>query len=369
MSKRDYYDVLGVDKSIDEAGLKKAYRKLAMKYHPDRNKEESASEKFKEVSEAYAILSDGEKRARYDQHGHAGVDGNFSEDMFRGQNFQDIFGGMGGGFGDLFGNLFGGGQRGPARGRDLHGSETITLEEAFKGINKDITYTRSETCDHCKGSRAEPGTEVHNCTTCHGQGRVVQSVRTPFGNMQQQSACPACRGQGKQITTLCTQCSGRGEKRAKKTVTVNIPAGIDDGQTMRVGGGGEAGEAGYGDLMVDIRVKRHERFHREGPDLLVELPVSFPQAVLGAKMDVKLLDGTVTMDVPSGVETGKTLRIRGRGMPYLNGHGRGDVHVTIRVVTPTKLNDKTRSLIEELAEELDGEVPEGKKGFFDFLRG
>lgn len=367
MAKRDYYEILGVDKSADEATLKKAYRKLAMKLHPDRNKEADASEKFKEVSEAYAVLSDSEKRARYDQHGHAGVEGGFSEDMFRGQNFQDIFQGMGG-FGSIFGDLFGGG-RGPSRGRDLQGQETITLEEAFKGVKKDITYNRMETCGHCHGERAEPGTDVHSCGTCHGRGHVIHNVRTPFGNMQQQSACPACRGQGKQITTLCTQCSGQGQKRQKKTVTVTIPAGIDDGQTMRVPEGGEAGEAGYGDLLVDIRIKRHNRFHREGPDLLVELPISFPQAVLGTKMDIELLDGTVTMDVPSGVETGKTLRLRGRGMPYLRGSGRGDVHVTIRVVTPTKLNDKTRKLIEELAEELDGQVPEGKKGFFDFLRG
>lgn len=367
MAKRDYYEILGVDKAIDEAGLKKAYRKLAMQCHPDRNKEEGAADKFKELSEAYAVLGDKEKRSTYDQHGHAGVGGNFSEDAFRGQNFQDIFQGAGG-FGSIFGDIFGQ-QRGPSRGRDLQGQETITLQEAFEGVSKEITYNRMESCNHCHGERNEPGTDVHNCTTCKGHGQIVQNVRTPFGNMQQQSTCPACRGQGKQITTLCTQCSGAGQKRQRKTVDVKIPAGIEHGQSLRVAEGGENGDAGYGDLIVEIHVKRDERFHREGPDLLVELPISFPQAVLGAKMDVLLLDGTVTMDVPSGVETGKTLRLRGRGMPYLRGSGRGDVHVSIRVVTPTKVDDKTRGLIEELAKELDGQIPEGKKGFFDFLRG
>lgn len=372
--KRDYYEVLGVDRDADAAAIKKAYRKLAIKYHPDRNQEPGAEDAFKEVSEAYAVLSDPEKRQRYDQFGHAGIDQQYStEDIFRGADFGDIFRGMGG-FGSIFDMFFGGGTRehGPSRGRDMQITHTVTLEEAFRGTEAELTYRRLEECSHCKGEGAEPDTPVNTCATCGGRGQVEQHARTPFGVIRQVGACPACGGRGKTVETPCRTCGGSGHDRRKRTITVKVPAGIDDGQSLRVPGGGEVGGRGgpYGDLYVQFHVQPHERFHRDGADLLTELPVSIPQAVLGTKVDLETLDGAVTLDVPAGSETGKTLRLRGKGMPYLRGSGRGDLHVRIRVVTPAKISDTARALFQQLAEELDTQVEaRPKKGFFDLFRG
>ena len=367
--KRDYYEVLGVARDADADAIKKAYRKLAIQLHPDRNKAPDAEERFKELSEAYAVLSDGEKKQRYDQFGHAGIDQQYSsEDLFRTINFQDLFGGMG--FDNLFAQMFGfgggGGGRG-GRGRDLQVRHTITLEQAFTGTEAELTYWRMESCERCTGSGAEPGTKVDTCATCGGQGQVRTLARTPFGTLQQVSACPHCQGSGRKIATPCKTCKGSGHDRHKRTVSVKVPAGIEDGQSLRVAGQGEVGARGSeaGDLYVEVHVAEHKVFHREGADLVMDLALSFPQAVLGTTQAIDTLDGAVEVSVPAGAETGQVLRLRGKGMPYLRGSGRGDLHIRLRVVTPTKLSDKARGLLEELAEELDGQVPKpGKKGGF-----
>ncbi len=370
--KRDYYEVLGVDKSADKDQIKRAYRKMAVKYHPDRNKEANAEEHFKEISEAYAVLSDPEKRQRYDQLGHAGIDQQYSaEDIFRGADFGDIFRGMGG-MGSIFEELFGmgRGRHGPSRGRDLQVSHEITLEEALEGTTAELSYLRLERCEPCQGSGASPGSKVDSCTTCRGAGQVQQQQRTPFGYLNTIGPCPNCNGQGRIIREPCRTCHGSGHDRAKHTIEVKIPAGVDTGNVLRVPGGGEVGDRGApaGDLHVEIRVKQHNRFHRDGPDLVTELPVTFPEAVLGTQRDLQTLDGVVELTVPAGSETGKVLRIRGRGMPYLRGTGRGDLHVRLRVVVPQKINDRTRDLLEKLAEELEVDVAEKRRGLFDFLR-
>ncbi len=371
--KRDYYEVLGVARDASADDIKKSYRKLAIKLHPDRNKEAHAEEKFKELSEAYAVLSDPEKRGRYDQFGHAGIDQQYSaEDIFRGADFGDIFGA--GGLGSIFEQMFGfgRGRTGPARGRDLQIAHPLTLEEAFRGAEADIEYWRSESCGHCDGSGAEPGSKVQTCPSCRGMGQVQRMVRTPFGTMSQVSSCPQCGGQGKAIETPCRTCKGSGHDRHKRRVTVKVPPGIEDGQSLRVAGGGEAGGRGGppGDLYVEIHVAPHARFHREGTDLLTELAVSFPQAALGTEVDLETLDGAVAVKVPAGSESGKTLRLRGKGMPHLRGAGRGDLHVRIRVVVPERISGKARGLLEELGKELDGQVPkEPRKGFMDRIFG
>ena len=369
--KRDYYEVLGVARDADADTIKKAYRKLAIQLHPDRNKEPDAESRFKELAEAYAVLSDPEKRARYDQLGHAGIDQQYSsEDLFRNVNFGDLFRDMGG-FGSIFAEMFGGGRHGgPHRGRDLQVSHTITLEEAFTGTEADIQYWRLETCDRCSGLGAEPGSDVETCPTCRGQGQVQRLVRTPFGTLSQVSACAACRGEGRTVKDPCRSCKGSGHDRAKRTVSVRIPAGIEDGQSLRVTGQGEVGPRGGppGDLYVEVHVKPHERFHRDGADLLAELPISFPQAVLGTTVEFDTLDGRVALQVPPGSETGKTLRLKAKGMPYLRGTGRGDLHVRLRILVPSKVSDKVRRHLEDLAKELDHEVDRGRRGIFDLFR-
>ena len=377
--KRDYYEVLGVARDADAEAIKKAYRKLAISLHPDRNKAPDAEEKFKEVSEAFAVLSDASKKARYDQFGHAGIDQQYSsEDLYRTINFNDLFGGMG--LDNLFAQMFGMGgassRSGPSRGRDLQVAHEITLEQAFTGTEADLTYWRLEGCEHCKGSGAEPGTKVDTCSTCRGTGQATRLMRTAFGTLQQVGACPDCRGQGRRVETPCKVCKGSGHDRHKRTVTVTVPAGIESGQSLRVAGQGEVGArgGGYGDLYVEVHVAEHRRFHREGADLIAEQPISIPQAVLGTTLTIETLDGEVELSVPAGSETGRVLRLRGQGMPFLRGTGRGDLHVRLRVVTPTKLSAKARELMEELAKELDGDLPKGPKkgkpkGFVDRLFG
>lgn len=361
--KRDYYEVLGVAKGSSPDEVKKAYRKLAIQLHPDRNKAADAEEKFKELSEAYAVLSDPEKRARYDQLGHAGIDSQYSsDDLFRGVDFEDLFRGMG--FESIFGSMFGFGGRGDGggRGRDLQVEHGITLQQAFTGTEATIDYARLETCTHCKGAGAEPGTKVDTCSTCGGSGQLQRLVRTAFGTLSQVSACHDCRGEGRRIQTPCRQCQGSGHERRRRSVTVSIPAGIESGQSLRVAGQGEVGgRAGaYGDLYVAVHVRNDPRFERDGADLLAELPLSIPEAVLGTEAEVETLDGTVTVTVPPGSETNRVLRLRGKGMPFLRGTGRGDLHVRLRVVIPDKVNDKARKLLEELAQELGTERKLGK---------
>ncbi len=372
--KRDYYDVLGLGRDADAATIKKAYRKLAIKYHPDRNQDAGAEDKFKEVSEAYAVLSDDDKRARYDQHGHAGIDQQYStEDIFRNVDFQDIFGGMGGGFGSIFDMFFGGGSRGhgPSRGRDLQLTKHISLEDAYRGTDVEVEYFRLENCVHCSGNGAEPGSRVDQCGTCGGHGQVQRQQRTPFGIVSQVGACPTCGGSGRNITTPCKVCRGSGHDRQKKRERVKVPAGIDDGMRMRVAGAGEVGGRGgpHGDLYIELRVDEDKRFVRDGADLVADLAITIPQAVLGAQGKLETFDGPVQVDIPAGTESGHTVRLRGKGMPYLRGTGHGDILVRVRVVTPKKLNDKSRKLFEELADELGTHVESGKKGFFNFLKG
>jgi molecular chaperone DnaJ len=364
--KRDYYEVLGVPRDAAPEAIKKAYRKLAIQLHPDRNKAPDAEERFKELSEAYAVLSDEQKRARYDQYGHAGIDSQYSaDDLFRNIDFEDLFRGMG--FEGIFGSMFGGRRGGPARGRDLQVEHTITLAQAFTGTEATIDYHRLETCGACRGNGAEPGTAVDTCSTCGGAGQVQRLVRTAFGTLSQVSACPDCRGEGRRIQSPCRVCRGTGHDRKQRQVTVTIPAGIESGQSLRVAGQGEVGGRGgpYGDLYVEIRVKEDPRFQREGGDLLVELPLSIPEAVLGTEAEVETLEGPVTVTVPAGSETNRILRLRGKGMPYLRGTGRGDLHVRLRVVIPHKVSEKARRLLEELGEELGArKLGKRKRGLF-----
>lgn len=368
--KKDYYEVLGVARDADGDAIKKAYRKMAIQLHPDRNKAADAEDRFKELSEAYAVLSDAEKKARYDQFGHAGIDQQYSsEDIFRNVDFGDLF--RGSGFENIFSSMFGQGgrQTGPARGRDLQTTHAITLEQAFTGTEATIEYWRLEGCEHCKGNGAEPGSKVDTCKTCRGQGQVQRQVRTAFGVLSQVTACPDCRGEGRLIESPCKVCKGSGHDRHKRKVTVQVPAGIEAGQVLRVAGQGEVGGRGgaYGDLYVEVQVRAHERFHREGTDLLMDVPISFPEAVLGTELKLDTLDGEVAVAVPAGSETGKVLRVRGKGMPFLRGSGRGDLHIQLRIQVPSKVSDHARALLEELAKDLavdSGKLGKRKKGLF-----
>ena len=366
--KRDYYEVLGVARDADADTIKKAYKRLAIQLHPDRNKSPDAEEKFKELSGAYAVLSDAEKKARYDQFGHAGIDQQYSsEDLYRTINFNDLFGG---GFESIFGQMFGGGRSsGPSRGRDLQTTHELSLEEAFSGTEVDVTYWRLESCEPCKGSGAEPGSKVDTCPTCRGNGQVSRLMRTAFGTMSQVSSCPDCGGAGRRIEKPCRTCKGSGHDRHRRTVTVSVPAGIESGQVLRMAGQGEVGNRGgpTGDLYVEIQVKPHERFERDGTELAMEATLSFPEAALGTTLTVEGLDGPVTLEVPAGTPAGKVLRVRGRGMHMLRGNGRGDLHVAIRVAVPEKVSEKARKLLEELAGELGSDarkVGKKRKGLF-----
>lgn len=355
MSKRDFYEVLGVAKNASDDELKKAYRKLAMKYHPDRNqgeKSKEAEEKFKEVKEAYEMLSDSQKRAAYDQYGHAGVDPNSG--MGGGAGFGG--GGFAEAFGDIFGDMFGGraggarGGRQVYRGNDLSYSMEITLEEAAKGKDAQIRIPSWDNCDTCHGSGAKPGTQPKTCTTCGGQGSV--QMRQGFFSVQQ--TCPHCRGTGKIIPEPCTTCSGQGKIKRQKTLEVKIPAGIDDGMRIRSTGNGEPGMNGGppGDLYIEIRVKEHDIFEREGDDLHCQVPVSFITAALGGEIEVPTLQGKAAIDIPEGTQAGKQFRLRGKGIKGVRSSYPGDLYCHIVVETPVKLTEYQRKLLRELEESL-----------------
>ncbi len=377
--KRDYYEVLGVSKGASDDEIKKAYRKLAKKYHPDMNPgDKEAEAKFKEVNEAYSILSDSEKRARYDQFGHAGVDPNYGA------------GGPGGGFGgfdmgdidlgDIFGSFFGGGfggfggsssgrRNGPQKGESLRASLTISFEEAAFGCEKEINLNRTEECEACHGSGAEPGTTAETCPDCRGTGVVRVQQRTGGFAFSSTAPCSRCRGTGKIIHTPCKACGGSGSVKKSKRVTVSIPAGIDDGQAISLRGQGNAGKNGgpAGDLIVAVHVKPHPQFHRDGTTVLYEQPVTFYQAVMGAELEIPTIDGKVKYNLPAGTQTGTTFRLRGKGIPELRGRGRGDQYVTVRVQVPTSLNGEQKEALRAFAEAMGEDVPEesGLKGFFD----
>lgn len=370
-TKRDYYDILGVDKNADAQAIKKAYRKLAMKYHPDRNPDnKEAEEKFKEVNEAYEVLSDENKRRTYDQFGHEGVNG---QGGFGGQGFGGQgFGGFEDIFGDVFGDIFGGGfgnsrtrRRGPERGSDIRHSINISFEEAAFGKKTSIKLNRSEECSECNGSGAKVGTSKKTCPTCNGAGEVRTVQRTPFGNIASSRICSTCEGEGEVIESPCPKCSGRGSTRKVKTIEVDIPAGIDDGQMIKLSGQGEIGNKGgpRGDLYLVINVERHPLFTREGNDIHFEMPITFVQAALGDEIEVPTLDGKVKYKVPEGTQTGTVFRLREKGIPRIRGNSRGDQYVKVVVDVPKKLNESQKDILREFAKECGEEVHERQNSF------
>ena len=381
--KRDYYEVLGIGKNATEAEIKSAYRKLAKKYHPDLNPgDKAAEEKFKEVNEANDVLSDPEKRKRYDQFGFAGVDPNYGAGQSGGG-----FGGFGAGgvdLGDIFGDLFGGGFGGfggfggssranpnaPRKGHDIQASVILTFEEAAHGCTKKITLNRQQTCPDCHGSGCAAGTSPETCTQCGGRGYVVTQQRTPFGVMQSQQPCPHCGGRGTIIKDPCKTCRGTGKTNVRKTLEVKIPAGIDDDQNIALRGQGDAGSNGgpSGDVIVHGSVKRDAVFERDGYDVYVRVPITYSQAVLGAEIEVPTVDGKVAQRIPEGTQSGTKFRLRGQGIQYLNGRGRGDQYVIVEVEIPKKLNRTQREALKAFEDSLKDDNYEKRKGFFKNLR-
>ncbi len=375
MSKRDYYEVLGVSKGSDEKEIKKAYRRVAMKYHPDRNPDDAdAEDKFKEASEAYEILSDSEKRAAYDQFGHAGVDPQMGGGGGFSGNFSDIFGDV---FGDIFGGGGGGRQRGgPQRGSDLRYTLEISLEDAVKGTTVKIKVPTLQTCEPCDGSGAKPGSSPSTCGTCGGAGQV----RMQQGFFQVQQTCPACRGKGRVISDPCTSCRGAGRIEETKTLSVKVPAGVDTGDRIRLSGEGEAGPEGGppGDLYVQMSVKSHPIFERDGKHLYCEVPITVPDAALGGELEVPTLDGRVKLKIPAGTQTGKLFRLRGKGVKPVRGGTEGDLMCRVEIETPVNLSKRQKELMEELQETMNeggnkhsprqSSWFEGVKSFFDDMK-
>jgi molecular chaperone DnaJ len=373
-TKRDYYEILGVPRNATKDQIKDAYRTLAMKYHPDRNKSPNAEERFKEISEAYAVLSDDEKRAAYDQYGHAGFDQRYSqEDIFRNVNFEEIFRDFGFPFGEggspfedmLFSSFFGGsprGRRASGRGADLRYDLHITLEEAARGTKKEISYEHTKKCERCGGSGAEPGSRIATCPTCKGRGQV-QSVKRmgPFGSFTSISTCPSCAGRGSKPEKECRVCRGSGAVLTAEKVSVDIPAGVDTGSQLRLRGMGEQGPSSPGDLYVFIHVREHPLFRREGDDIYLETPISFSQAALGAEIEVPTLSGKARLKIPAGTQTHTLFRMRGEGVPSVRGGRRGDQIVRVIVRTPTNLSEKQKKLLSELGDNSP------KKGFIDSM--
>jgi molecular chaperone DnaJ len=356
VSKRDYYEVLGVVKTASDVEIKSAYRKLAIKHHPDKNPgDHTAEDKFKEAAEAYAILADTEKRALYDRYGHAGVSSaagaGFDPSVFNG--FEDILGNLGDIFG--FGDLFGGGRRrgGPQRGGHLRYDLEISFEESARGVETSIQIPRQENCDTCHGTGAAPGTTPTTCPQCRGQGQL----RSQQGFFTVARTCPQCRGAGKIIAKPCSTCRGAGRVARERKIKVKIPAGIATGQQLRVQGEGEGGSAGgpAGDLFVAVHVQEHEFFRRDGVNLFCEIPVNFTTLALGGEIHVQTLDGKETVKIPEGTQTGTTLRLRGKGMPDVSGRGRGDLFATVQVLTPKKLSREQRTLLDQLSKVLPAE--------------
>lgn len=377
MAKRDYYEVLGVSKEASPEEIKKAYRKLARKFHPDVNPDDkSAEDKFKEVKHAFDVLSDSNRRAQYDQFGHAAEEG-----YGTGAGGFNGFGGQGGqagfgGFEDIFDTFFGGGQRGgrrpggPQRGNDLRYDMEITLEEAAFGLDTTVDIPRSESCETCSGSGAKPGTEPETCSQCHGTGQQQVMRDTAFGRFVSVQPCGACRGEGKIIKDRCPDCHGSGQVRRERKIEVKIPGGVDTGSRLRVTGEGEAGLRGGppGDLYIVLHVRPHEVFKREGNDVIIEVPISFAQATLGTELEVPTLDGKARIKVPEGTQPGTLFRLRGKGVPHLRGYGSGDQHVRVLVKIPKKLSVKQRELVREYAKNAGEEVLPQDKGIINKMK-
>lgn len=371
-NKRDYYEVLGISKGASEEEIKKAYKKLARKYHPDMNPgDKEAEEKFKEINEANEVLSDPDKKARYDQFGFAGVDPNYGAGAGGG-----AYGGGGfdfGDLGDIFGSFFGGGFGGaranpnaPQRGESLRTSVTISFEEAAFGCEKEVSIDRIEQCPDCRGSGCAQGTTAEVCPDCRGSGVVQQRRQTPLGFMSTSAPCQRCGGKGKIIHQPCPKCGGKGMIRHRKTIKVSIPAGIDNGQTISLRAQGNAGKNGgpAGDLLIVVAVRPHEIFRREGTSVLCEAPITFTQAVLGAELEIPTIDGKVKYTIPEGTQSGTTFRLKGKGIPGLNGRGRGDQYVTVYIETPRNLNREQKEALKKFSELLGEKNYEEHKGFF-----
>lgn len=367
--KRDYYEVLGVSKSASQDEIKRAYRKLAKANHPDLNPGDKAAEaRFKEVNEAYEILSDSDKKARYDQYGHAGVDPNFGAGGGFDGGFD--FGDLGDIFGSFFGGGFGGGRRSnpnaPQRGESIRLSLAISFEEAAFGCEKAVTVERMEPCDTCHGNGCAPGATPEVCPDCHGTGQVQVRRQTPMGVFATTSPCSRCGGKGKIIHQPCKDCHGTGAVRRRKTIQASIPAGIDQGQTISIRGQGHAGVNGgpAGDLLITITVRPHDLFRREGTSVLCEAPITFAQAVLGAELEIPTIDGKVKYDLPEGTQSGTTFRLKGKGIPAINGRGRGDQYVTVYIETPRNLNKEQKEALKKFAEAVGDNNYEERKKFF-----
>lgn len=381
--KKDYYEVLGVNKNSTDDEIKKAYRKLARKYHPDLNRDDpkAAEEKMKEINEAYDVLKDKDKRAQYDQFGFIDPNGGYGQGGggFNGNiNMNDIFTGAGGfGFGDIFEQFFGGGgartrqKRGPQKGADLRYDLQLAFEEAAFGKDMMIKVPRMETCDECGGTGAKKGTTPDECPDCHGTGMRQTTTRTPFGVISNARPCERCHGTGQIIKNPCDHCHGAGKVRVEREIKLTIPKGIDAGQRLRISGGGQAGERGGqpGDLYVYINIKPHKIFARDGEDVHCEIPISFVQAALGAKIDAPTIDGKVELTIPEGTQSGAVLRIRGKGIPFMHGNQRGDEFVMIKVLTPKNLTSRQKKLLREFEDNgSDSKNNPEKKSFIDKLK-
>ena len=367
-AKRDYYEVLGIDRNASDEEIRRAFRRLAFKYHPDHNREDGAAEKFKEINEAYEVLSDAEKRSAYDRFGHSGAEGFFGRG-FEGFDF--------GGFGDIFDAFFGGAatatRQAPKRGANLHCAVTISLEEAAFGCEKEINISRIENCSLCQGIGCKPGSQPSRCPDCNGTGQVRRVQQSIFGRFVSTTTCSQCRGEGTIITEPCPHCKGTGKEKYQRSILGKIPPGVYDGSQIPLSGEGQAGVRGgpAGDLYITLSVKQHKFFARDGDDVLYELSINIAQAALGAEVEVPTLHGKTKLHIPAGSQTGRAFRLKGQGVPHLNKSGRGDQLVTLFVVIPDKLTEKQRQLLQQLADTLGptNMPPTGKrKGWLDGLR-
>jgi len=370
MSERDYYETLGVPKGANGDEIKSAFRRLARQYHPDVSQEPDAEERFKEINEAYAVLSDDEKRAAYDRYGHAGLNGFGGAPDFSNLDIEDILNMFGFGMGFDFGRRSRRSANRPRRGADLQYNMALEFQEAVFGVEKEVEFVRDEICERCNGSKAEPGTSAVRCSTCNGQGEVRQSRQTLFGSMVQVVTCPTCSGAGQIVETPCKQCSGRGIERKNRKKTVQVPSGVDSGTRIRLSAEGQPGMNGGppGDLYLSLRVQPHKFFKRRENDILLNLDINIAQATLGADVEVPTVDGPAILEIPSGTQPGKVLRMRGKGVPHLRSDRRGDQLVIINTEIPKRLTAEQRELMEKMAESLGTEVKPQERSILDSVR-